>query len=285
MFFFHPGADPGCRCKGAGVRIRAGAPFAEAVQCHCVKECPDCQNVGFSRQGDLRTSPMKRCTCLEAIGRAELFTRSCIPSKYTYATLRSFQASTDSQHKAKELVESFIQEFPKRKSRGIVMYGDVGRGKTHLMVAAIRQLAFMYGVKSTFIEFTHLCADLKGSFQKGEGASFLMEEVCGVEILALDEMGKGRNTEWEQFVLDEIISRRYNAGLPILATTNYRPGQITPNIIGRSGRPNMSLGGQMTLQDRVGPRVYSRLGEMAEFIEVTGKDWRDFGENPLKIGG
>jgi DNA replication protein DnaC len=89
-------------------------------------------------------------------------------------------------------------------------------------------------------------------------------------VLAIDEMGKGQNTPFETAIVDELVSRRYNAAATTLATTNYPPGQRTgravPNLASPSDTP--------TLSDRVGPRVFSRLKEVCDFVPVLGDDYR-----------
>ena len=76
--------------------------------------------------------------------------------------------------------------------------------------------------------------------------------------------------------LDELISRRYNADLPIVATTNYAPGPSTGLKVGNAADldANGKVRHRPALVDRVGPRVYSRLREMCDFIGVTGEDYR-----------
>jgi DNA replication protein DnaC len=89
-----------------------------------------------------------------------------------------------------------------------------------------------------------------------------------VDVLAIDELGKGgKNREWEQGVLDEIVSVRYNAGRPTLLATNYPPAGATWQF---------AVEGDIaeTLEQRVGPRIYSRIHEMCDAIEVTGPDQR-----------
>ena len=39
---------------------------------------------------------------------------------------------------------------------------------------------------------------------------------------AIDEIGKGRLTEWEMSIIDDIISRRYNALKPLLGNPNHQ---------------------------------------------------------------
>jgi len=88
-------------------------------------------------------------------------------------------------------------------------------------------------------------------------------------VLAIDELGKGRNTEFEGTVLDELVSRRYNAGRTILATTNYTPG-VSQGI----ATPEFATGKRPALIDRVGDRVYSRLVEMCSMVQIEGEEYR-----------
>ena len=85
------------------------------------------------------------------------------------------------------------------------------------------------------------------------------------------ELGKGRLSDWELTIIDEVVSRRYNAMGCTLATTNYGPGSPTG-----AAPPNLSTtqnSGQ-TLGDRVGDRVYSRLLQLVDFVEDAGRDYR-----------
>ena len=130
----------------------------------------------------------------------------------------------------------------------------------------------VYGVTVRFVEFSHLVGDIKAGFDAGRGSHTSLDPLVRVDVLVIDELGKGRNTEFEGTVVDELVSRRYNAAGTILATTNYAPGAATgkaaPNFA--SARPAAP-----SLADRVGDRVYSRLREMSDFVPCDGPDWRE----------
>ncbi len=49
----------------------------------------------------------------------------------------------------------------------------------------------------------------------------ILRPLLSVPVLAIDELGKERGTEWERSMLDELISRRFNSGQSTLFATNY----------------------------------------------------------------
>ena len=84
-------------------------------------------------------------------------------------------------------------------------------------------------------------------------------------MLAIDELGKGRRSDWELSILDEIISKRYNQKRTTIFTSNYGP---------KNGPSSQSGIVRENLRDRVGDRVFSRLHEMTQFIHVDAHDFR-----------
>jgi DNA replication protein DnaC len=81
-------------------------------------------------------------------------------------------------------------------------------------------------------------------------------------------------------MLDELISRRFNSGLTTLFATNYlieaaavaeQPGRVV-----RTRTPEFQREAEsMTLSQRVGDRIYSRLCEMCAFQQLDpGMDLR-----------
>lgn len=267
----HPPADPACpRCRGEGYQVERDGERAVARLCDCVGVCPLCHGSGFVAVEEGFRAPRRRCACQALDHKIRLFQVANLPGRHATSTRESFQPGSARQTAVLGAVTGWINNYrPGGENRGIVLYGAVGRGKTHLISALLRELVFRHGVSVAFVEFSHLLADLKGGFDRGEGAAARLDPLVKVEVLAIDELGKGRNTEFEGTIVDELVSRRYNAGKPILGTTNYEPeaarGLAAPNLAG---------GAAPSLPDRVGPRVYSRLEEMCDFVEVPGEDFR-----------
>lgn len=263
----HPGAVPHCPdCGGLGVVVvRKGARLVSAP-CSCRQPtCPACGDEGILLTSDGRHSP---CDCARVGRRATRFDQAALPGRYTHATLGSLAQDDPANLPVAQRVREWVEAWdPKDPPPGLVLHGPVGRGKTHYLVAAARSLTLHRGAHVRFVEFSHLIADLKASFDRGQGSAALMDGLGEVDILILDELGKGRQTEFEDQMIDDLISRRYNAGLPVLASTNYTPREATGTRFANNAQPNAA---GPTLGDRLGDRVYSRLREMCRFYPLGG---------------
>ena len=174
---------------------------------------------------------------------------------------------------AQRVCSSWANAFGKgSEKRGLVLSGRVGRGKTHLMIGLIKVLIFEHGRPVKFIEFSRLLSMLREGYSRGQSDAVLLGSLADAPILAIDELGKGRLTDWELAIIDDVISRRYNTEGTLLATTNYKWATASGTAL-----PNLAVTDytQQNLGDRVGPRVFSRLQEMCKSYPVGGDDYRD----------
>lgn len=272
MNALHPATDPRCgECHGDGYLVVRDGEYAKAQICECTGECPRCRDTGWVAVSEERRARRARCECTRLHHRMRAFNEARIPARHHQSSRKTFKPNNDSLPGFMR-VSAFVDGYePGHENRGLVLHGAVGRGKTHLLVAVVRDLIFRYGVTARFVEFSHLVGDLKAGFDVGRGTHSLLDPLVRVDVLAIDELGKGRNTEFEGTVVDELVSRRYNAAGTILATTNYKPGQTSGRAVPNLASPKSAP----TLVDRVGDRVYSRLREMCDFVECRGDDWRE----------
>lgn len=284
--------DPNCPlCRGHGHIVTAEGRVAIATPCSCIPHCLRCNDTGrveVAVDGGLRVG---RCRCRMVHDRILLFNAARIPGRYASADLPSFSTGAQRIHKEWQAgtgrydrmpqMESFMRVMqwisafqPGQESRGLVLHGAVGRGKTHLLIATLRSLALEHGARVRFIEFSRLLGVLREGFGQGRSGANVMADLVDVPVLGIDELGKGRLTDWELSVIDELISRRYNAMKTTLGTTNYAPeaptGALATNLAAPEGSPRQTLG------DRIGERAWSRLAEMVDFVEVGGEDYRAF---------
>lgn len=223
--------------------------------------CPRCND-------SWRVAGSRRCLCRRLPDRIDRYNAIDIPARYVDATF----ATWDPVHRGALLDLARVQRWVASwtaGARGWVLCSAVGRGKTHLMCAALREMAFTHGAHVRFVEFSHLIAELKATFDRDARTTThqVMARLLDCDVLAIDELGKGNRSDWELSVIDELISRAYNERRTVIATTNYRHAQATgkPEIAGTAAMTGRSLAeGQHTLGDRIGVRTMSRLFELAD---------------------
>lgn len=255
-----------------GFEVIAGPLHAEA---RLLPRPPCSWCGGFGRreveiEGVLRVA---KCRCQRLPDRVALYNAARIPARYAACTFESFRADLPGTAPGAMAVRLWIDRWHGgADQRGLVLHGDPGRGKTHLLVAALRELVFRYGVAVRFIEFSHLVSAIKEGWDRNSREQVTITPLIEVPVLAIDELGKGRKTDFELAVIDEILTRRYNAQGVTLATTNFKPRPATRRAGEAPG--NLAVAGVETLDERIGERSYSRLKEMADFAPVLGEDYR-----------
>ena len=149
--------------------------------------------------------------------------------------------------------------------------GGPGLGKTHLVVSILKQFIMEEGMDGKFVDFFQLLSDIRHGYSHDQSEMSLIEPYLKSRMLVIDELAKGRNNEWEQTILDQFISSRYNAADKItLFTTNYTDqATVVSDINGRATSFQ-----KQSLAEKVGERIFSRLAQMCDFIEMEGDDYR-----------
>jgi DNA replication protein DnaC len=262
-------------CGGAGYVVEQvlGAS-ARARRCACQAACPRCRETGYTLVPSGGTQIAQVCSCKHLDQRIGLFNQIGIPAAVARASFDSFKVYSQDHAKAKAVAEDFARKFQDRQpTKGFLFYGRPGGGKTHLIVAALRYLALEKGFASRYVEFMLLLSEIKAGFDHGRSQMEILRPLLSVPVLAIDELGKERGTAWEQSMLDELISRRYNSGLATLFATNYflepRPQAEEPGRMVRARTAEFARDAEsMTLAQRVGDRIFSRLNEMCSLLRL-----------------
>ncbi len=252
-------------CRGLGYVVRPVGPLARAELCACVRNCRNC--LGLAQrvvQGLARPcrSPAPRRV-------VNLFNQAMIPSRYAGAHMGEFKNYTGNCSFILNEVKHWLRDFDtQREKKGLIISGPVGIGKTYMITALARRLAEK-NVSVRFVDFFQLISQIKAAYAESRSDQDILRPLNAVEVLVVDELGKGRNTEFEATVLDQLVMNRYNENKILVATTNL-------SIKARASDPTESgsfnyLG---SLESRVGKRIFSRLFETTKFVEMKGEDFR-----------
>jgi DNA replication protein DnaC len=98
----------------------------------------------------------------------------------------------------------------------------------------------------------------------------LLKPVFAAEVLVLDDLGAQKPNDWVWDTVALILNTRYNDKQSTIITTNYLDlpaGGGAKTDAERAAR-------ELTLGDRIGDRMRSRLAEMCVRVEMNGDDFR-----------
>lgn len=271
-----------------GITFERAGDYAAARLTLRLEDCPDCGGTGLirttTRQNGREYEAVAPCARATLQRRASSFNAARLPAVQAAGSFETYKPSNAEQARALQVVKEFAFRWP--QLRGFVLSGPVGTGKTHLLCATLKHLAIELGVKVSYVEISLLYSQIRRGFQDGKSGGEIIGPLSQVDVLAIDELGKGRGSQFELETLDELIARRYNAGKVTLFATNYslKPPEERAQR-GYFGTETALEAGKDSklLCDRVGDRIYSRLCEMCDFVEFPGAT-PDMRRNPQAPG-
>tara|TARA_Y100001970_G_C13894556_1_gene680461 strand:+ start:28 stop:780 length:753 start_codon:yes stop_codon:yes gene_type:complete len=242
-------------------------------------ECSQC----FGKAQNVKRNEAAPCRQPSPVTVVNLINEAYIPARYTEAELKTFANRSGNCTQAIPHIIKWQESFHPYKSKGLVLSGPVGVGKTYILAALAKSL-LAKGIGTKFIDFFQLISEIKGGYMEKKSDQTIISPLVDVEVLIIDELGKGRNTDFELTVLDQIIMGRYNQNKTIIASTNCSLGNQDQELRqlyshraldqDRSPSKIFEPDHYGSLQSRVGNRVFSRLVETTEMLSLTGHDFR-----------
>jgi DNA replication protein DnaC len=265
-------------CHGYGINLMSKGAFTAARLCDCLKSCRNC--LGSAQK--VEDGFAKTCHFPSPHSLVNKFNAAAIPVRYRNASLQEFQNKTGNYEKILSDIRGwqhgFLPLWRENKAKGLIIGGTVGVGKTFLLTA-IGKWMLLNGLSVKFVDFFQLITALKGQMgTKQESYQALLDAMVDVDILLIDELGKGRQTEFEHTIIDQLVMGRYNQNKVIVATTNC---PLFTDAKAYAMQPLDQRGGSTfnpkyypPLGEVVGERIYSRMIETTVMMELKGSDYR-----------
>lgn len=217
------------------------------------EKCPYCRGTGWVIEARDGRELAVRCRCQAVRRERALLAASRIPPRYAACSLESFELwepGNPTLSEALRKTRAFVAAYP-GNNRGLLFMGPVGIGKTHLAVAAMRDVVLGHGARGLYVNMIELVQALQMSFDGGgRTREEIMTPVIESDVVVLDELGAGKLSQWVMDLLYHIVNSRYMRERVTLVTTNF------------TDHPKRQ--GEESLADRVGAPVRSRLAEMCE---------------------
>lgn len=134
-------------------------------------------------------------------------------------------------------------------SKGLFLYGSTGVGKTYIL-HAIENRCDKRHIRTSFRNWIDLLGEFKANldYLQNQVKTFLAPK-----IVILDDIGAEKQTEWSQEILYTIVNKCYEDEKALFIATNLSLEEF---------------------REKYGDRIFSRINEMCDLLEITGEDRR-----------
>ncbi len=133
----------------------------------------------------------------------------------------TFDVDDKSNTKASALSRGYAASFNPNESKGLLLYGDCGTGKS-FYAACIVNAVIDRNFTAKFTSISDIEAELWSASNKKD----VYDYINSFDLLVLDDFSAERDTQYMQEIAFNIIDRRCRSGKPIVVTTNLTPGEI-----------------------------------------------------------
>lgn len=149
-----------------------------------------------------------------------------IPPRYKSCTFSTFETTKTTEPLVGAL-KKWVEQMPKNMEDGMGLYisGDVGTGKTHLAVAALKEVVSKHELSGFYITYDKLCEMIYNSENNGDlpemfGDIHLLKYLHRVfDVLVIDHLNADRLTDYMVKKTNDLIQSRYDSQLPTIFTS------------------------------------------------------------------
>lgn len=202
---------------------------SESLESSKEEICPLCRGTGMvlSKKEGIYTS-YKPCKCAEMDKVNIQWKKSGLNINDMDKSFKNFEPWNNEIKDLKDKATGYYLSFEKIKSdrtNSILLCGNPGCGKTHLSLALANNF-LKKGKQVLYMPFLQANLDIKQNITDQVQYQKLMTKYKDAEILLIDDLLKGKSTEYDKNILFEIINHRYINNKPMIISTEKTVSEL-----------------------------------------------------------
>ncbi|EES9740253.1 ATP-binding protein [Escherichia coli] len=215
-------------------RIRRLAPQGAVPPYRTVEEWREWQLA----EGRKRSEEINRLN--HQVRVEKILNRAGIQPLHRKCSFGNYRVQNDGQRHALSQAKSIADELM-TGCTNFVFSGKPGTGKNHL-AAAIGNRLMAKGRSVIIVTVSDVMSVLHDGYDNGQSGEKFLQELCGVDLLVLDEIGMQRDTRNEQVTLNQIVDRRTASMRSVGMLTNLNHAAMS-TLLGDRVMDRMTMNG------------------------------------------
>lgn len=136
----------------------------------------------------------------------------------------TFAADDQKDKRISDAMRRYVEKWEDAKAdnMGLLLFGPVGTGKS-FYAACIANALIDKGVPVKMTNFARIVNELQNSFS---GRQEYIDRLCSFPLLIIDDLGIERSSDFMMEQVFAVVDARYQAGLPLIVTTNVQIEEI-----------------------------------------------------------
>lgn len=179
----------------------------------------DCMDQHAAQQQLVRAEEERQAT-EAADARARIEYERWVPALYHR------EAQPGHEARAEHVVEELTYWHP---TRSLYVWGPSGSGKSHQVASLMHHVAGRYTME--WYSTRRLIADAQAAIgSKKLERPEIFGQPCRPQVLVLNDLGAERATEYAVAEVGNLIDARYDAGLPVVVTSNLSLAELAAKV-------------------------------------------------------